>query len=67
VQLAEAEREVKKEAFERALAVPDEPPVSDEIVLEEITVDSSYQGPRMEGGLIRGVDRWMRGWQRQSG
>ncbi|KAL4858796.1 Serine/threonine-protein phosphatase 5 [Chlorella vulgaris] len=48
--LAEAEREVKKEAFERALAVPDEPPVSDEIVLEEITVDSSYQGPRMEAG-----------------
>ncbi len=49
MQLAEGEKELKRQAFERALAVPDEAPVSDQIVLEEIVVDDSYSGPRMEG------------------
>ena len=49
MQLAEAEREHKRAAFERALATPDEPPVSDSVALDDMTVDEGYSGPRMEG------------------
>ncbi|KAI7844809.1 hypothetical protein COHA_001689 [Chlorella ohadii] len=46
--LAEAEKELKRLAFEKALALPDEKPVSEQIVLEDIIVEDSYDGPRME-------------------
>jgi hypothetical protein len=49
LQLAEAEKEVKRAAFERALATPDEPGFTEQVVLEDIAVDASYSGPRMEG------------------
>lgn len=49
LQLAEGEKELKRQAFERALAVPDEAPVSEQIVLEDMVVEDSYSGPRMEG------------------
>jgi hypothetical protein len=49
LQLAEAEKEQKRQAFEQALATPDEAPMSDTIVLEDMHVEDSYSGPRMEG------------------
>lgn len=41
-------------AFEKALAVPDEAPLSDTIVLEDMHVEDSYSGPRMEGAWVGG-------------
>ena len=40
---------MKRAAFERALATPDEPSFTDQVVLEDVAVDASYTGPRMEG------------------
>ena len=50
-QLTEAERELKRVRFEEALALPEEEQVvvSDTIVLEDMAVEESYSGPRMEG------------------
>eukprot|EP00955_Chlamydomonas_euryale_P054738 355924-Chlamydomonas_euryale.AAC.3 len=49
--LAECEKTVKRQKFEEALAVPDEEviPVSSTIVLESMTVEDGYKGPRMKG------------------
>lgn len=46
--LVESEKEVKRQAFEQALAMPDEATISEQVVLEDIIVEDSYEGPRME-------------------
>ncbi|PSC75771.1 Serine threonine-phosphatase 5 [Micractinium conductrix] len=46
--LAEAEKEMKRQAFEKALATPDEKPYSEQVVLEDMFVEEGYSGPRME-------------------
>lgn len=52
MQLAESEKELKRVRFEEALALPEEEQriVSDSIELDEMVVEDSYRGPRMEGG-----------------
>ena len=57
MQLAEAEREQKRAAFERALSMPDEPPVSDSVALDDMPVEEGYSGPRMEGE--RDLGAWL--------
>lgn len=52
--LAQCDKEVKREAFEAAIAVEDEPPVSETINVEDIAVPDSYTGPRIpETGIDR--------------
>lgn len=48
--LAESEKELKRVRFEEALALPEEEQriVSDSIELDEMVVEDSYRGPRME-------------------
>lgn len=47
--LAEAEREYKRVRFEEALAVPEDTTSAlDSICLEDIVVEDSYKGPRMD-------------------
>eukprot|EP01118_Nematostelium_gracile_P018746 TRINITY_DN8453_c0_g1_i1.p1 TRINITY_DN8453_c0_g1~~TRINITY_DN8453_c0_g1_i1.p1 ORF type:complete len:487 (-),score=134.49 TRINITY_DN8453_c0_g1_i1:87-1547(-) len=50
--LKACEKIVKRSAFENAIAV-EETSVSDTIDLNEITVDASYDGPRLEGPITR--------------
>lgn len=54
--LSECEKEVKRQKFEEALAVPDEEAVlvSSTIELEAMRVDDSYTGPRMKGSHEEG-------------
>ena len=49
-QLAEAEKELKRIRFEEALSVPEDTRcVSEEVALDDMAVEDSYAGPRMEG------------------
>ena len=50
-QLAEAERELKRIRFEEALASPEEGSAIDKVVLDDMHVDDSYDGPRMDSEL----------------
>lgn len=54
--LQECEKEVKRQKFEEALAVPDEEVVlvSSTIELETMRVEDSYSGPRMKGSNEEG-------------
>lgn len=48
--LAEAEKELRRVRFEEALSVPEEAvrSYSDEVCLEDMAIDASYAGPRMQ-------------------
>ena len=55
-QLAEAEKQQKRIRFEEALSSGEEKPVSETIVIEDVALDSSYEGPhlpRAEDGSYR--------------
>lgn len=50
--LAEAEREYKRVRFEEALSLPDDTTSAlDSIVLQDVVVEDSYTGPRMEASV----------------
>ena len=55
-QLSEAERELKRTRFEEALSLPeDHRVVSDTIALDDMVIEDTYKGPRMEGESASGT------------